>query len=708
MIAALILTYPTVLQQVMAFLRCDTLSGNLEQSRMLAEPSVVCGEGEHVQLAIAAWLILLLYGLGLPMFCFSLLWHERKHLNSFHTRCRLGLLGAEYEPRFFFWDAFILFRRFAATVAMVSAPAASRAMQLATLLALGLISLFIHAYYMPFDNRSGLLLDVMEAQALKLFCAACALFLFGFSEVAHWSLCSFLVLVVLIVHGFFLLRLVISFILQVQRSIADGVIDEQMMGSGPNLESRAGPLRYLAQRIFLLELKSQEHRAHVKYDGEGEIIEIGSGAAGDDVCDFERVFVAQGLAECIACSVTSCKVERLSTTYIEFIARSAFARHKDRLQCTQNVTNRLEKKFGHRKKIATGEAEKCPESPDRMVRTSWKRALRSGSANGDVFDQATFIHKMIANDFQSELLSISLFARAQLDTAFRDFTIQKGNGVDVELSTRDRLLNSVSMVRQTSNGVKRRPSLLGTNANLLGAEGGKVMSALPAPDERSRSDSYSLALPEFADSELDRIDPDMTSPEVVASTHSESKRQLPVADLDAPSLPQAVETSKDDDPSASGEENKEKPSSIGQISQSPLEGPPADTVLDIGEVVGAPESTESQIIASSAYVEDVSDNIFDEAIPSISEQNPLASIHQETQPQSEENPTNYADKGEPESSELVKFAESPPGAVEETSALPGSIPDAEIIGQPVRKSPEPSNALPTEVQPTFLPAELPT
>lgn len=234
------------------------------------------------------------------------------------------------------------------------------------------------------------------------------------------------------------------------------------------------------------------------------------------------------------------------------------------------------------------------------------------------------------------------------------------------------------------------------------------MSALPAPDERSRSDSYSLALPEFADSELDRIDPDMTSPEVFASTHSESKRQLPVADLDAPSLPQAVETSKDDDPSASGEENKEKPSSIGQISQSPYEGPPADTVLDIGEVVGAPESTESQKIASSAYVEDVSDNVFEEAIPSISEQNPLASIHQETQPQSEENPTNYADKGEPESSELAKLAESPPGAVEETSALPGSIPDAEIIGQPVRKSPEPSNALPTEVQPTFLPAELPS
>merc|ERR1719272_654718 len=35
-IAALIMTYPTTLQQVMSFLRCDTLDGDLRQSRLLA------------------------------------------------------------------------------------------------------------------------------------------------------------------------------------------------------------------------------------------------------------------------------------------------------------------------------------------------------------------------------------------------------------------------------------------------------------------------------------------------------------------------------------------------------------------------------------------------------------------------------------------------------------------------------------------------
>merc|ERR1719487_1313727 len=127
----------------MSFIRCDTLGGNIKQSRLLMEPSLICGQGDHVGLAIAAWAILLLWGFGLPGFCFVLVWRARRHLNEFYTRCRLGVLGAEYEPRYFFWDAFILLRRFAATAAMLCAPAASRGMQISILLALGLVSLFI-------------------------------------------------------------------------------------------------------------------------------------------------------------------------------------------------------------------------------------------------------------------------------------------------------------------------------------------------------------------------------------------------------------------------------------------------------------------------------------------------------------------------------------------------------------------------------------
>jgi len=457
-IAALIMTYPTTLQQVMSLLRCDTLDGDLRQSRLLAAPSLVCGQGDHAGLVVAAWVVLLLWGLGLPVFCGALLVQSRSHLNDFHTRCRLGMLGAEYEPRFFFWDAFILLRRFAATAAMLCAPAASRTMQLAILLSLGMVSLFIHATYMPFDNRSGLLLDTLEAQALKLFCATCSVLLLGFSSVANPYVCFAGVFLALIVHVFFMLRLVMSCVIQVQRSIADGVIDEQMLGRGPPLESLAGPLRFIAQRIFLLEVDSQDHKAHVHLVASEQTVELGEGPSGGDVHDFERIFVAQGLAESVMCAVTNCKLERLSTSFIEFASRLAFARCRHRLECVRSVTAVLQAKY---KRALVDEGDDNITAAQRL---EWSQSIIGGcDARGNMFDPTTFECGIIASDFQAELINIALFTRGQLDDTFNLFLSQKGIVTDSHLSSRDRLLRSV-----TSAGGVKRISLKPRNMTLLG------------------------------------------------------------------------------------------------------------------------------------------------------------------------------------------------------------------------------------------------
>jgi hypothetical protein len=370
LIAALVMVYPTTLQQMMSFIRCDTLDGNFQDSHLLAEPALTCGEGDHVQLAAAACGILLFWGLGFPCLCGVLLYQNRKRVNEFQTRVRLGLLGAEYEPAYYFWDVFILLRRFACTAAMLSAPAARRSMQFSVLLALGIISLFIHSFYQPFDNRAGLLLDVLESQALKLFCAACCAFLLGFSDVTHWAFCSSIIVIILIIHVSFVVRLILTCAIQVQRSIADRLIDEQMLGRGPSLDpgTRNGPIQSLWERILLIEVETQRHRAVVHFQPQPHdcdmnsetvqssrtkwmnenhkgIIEVAAGPAGDDVQKFERIYVAQGLAQCVGFAITSCKLERVSVTFLEYASRLAFARKMQRLQCLRNVQWRLEQKY---------------------------------------------------------------------------------------------------------------------------------------------------------------------------------------------------------------------------------------------------------------------------------------------------------------------------------------------------------------------------
>lgn len=478
MLAALIVTYPTVLQQTMAFIRCDTLSGNFKESRMLAAPSFICGEGDHVELAIAAWTIMVFWGLGLPVFCFSMLWQERNRLNEFQTRIRLGLLGAEYEPRFFYWDSFVLLRRFAATAAMLCAPAASRAMQLSILLALGLVSLFVHSYYMPFDNRSGELLDVLELQALKLFCATCAMMLLGFSEVTHYVICFILVFAVLLVHVGYMVRMVLFCLIQVRRSVSDAVIDQQMLGTGGNLESRGGPIKWLIQRVFLVEMDSQTHRAHVSFQPGRMNVELEPGSAGDDVNDFERVFVAQGLAEVIARAITDGKLERLSVTFLDFACRVAFARKIDRLQCKQSVQSRIHAKF-RLKQLPNG---MHPKVPDGVSRKSWKSHIQNSGLRQGLFDDATYSHSMLASDFQSEMIDLALFSRAEFDAAFKAYKMEKGEHVDENLSTRDRLLDSVMGAKKRTAHVRTR-----TASTLLGAvktiKNMQALSALPRMEE---------------------------------------------------------------------------------------------------------------------------------------------------------------------------------------------------------------------------------
>jgi len=434
-LAALVLSYPAVLQQVMSFLRCTSLSGDRDESRLLMAPSIVCGSTDHVQFMAAAWLVLVAWGLGLPAAFYLLVRSHRLKLGSYTCRVKVGMIAAEYEPGFFFWDSIILLRRFAAIVALSLAPSAPFTLRLALLLVIGVMSTALHSYWEPFANRSGLLLDVLEAQALKVFCLMNAVVLFSYSAMAHYGLSFVLTLGVGIVHVIFILRLAVNVLIQVQRSMSDGLVEDHMR----DRHSKNILGRYLREKVFLVEASSRRHRAHVWFNPEKRAVEVLPGPAGDDVEDHERLFVAHGLADCLASAITECKFERLSVHHLEFLVRLSFAASAERLACTQFVIDKLEYRA-----LANDDVKKKLQRPSVApeVQKCWRRAVRKKNVERLIYNNDIFGHGISAGDFQGELIEISSYPRERLENASIAFLQLKGVRGDYHLSPRERLLAS--------------------------------------------------------------------------------------------------------------------------------------------------------------------------------------------------------------------------------------------------------------------------
>merc|ERR1719183_3425221 len=101
----------------------------------------------------------------------------------------------------------------------------------------------------------------------------------------------------------------------------------------------------------------------------------------------------------------------MNVSFLEFVTRLAFTRKRDRLSCSENTMVRLEKKYHPKSKKR---AAKQGSEPDRNQKSKWRKSIREGESELDLFDQGTFAYGMLANDFQEELINIALFRRDQL------------------------------------------------------------------------------------------------------------------------------------------------------------------------------------------------------------------------------------------------------------------------------------------------------
>eukprot|EP00929_Paragymnodinium_shiwhaense_P062639 TRINITY_DN31279_c0_g1_i1.p1 TRINITY_DN31279_c0_g1~~TRINITY_DN31279_c0_g1_i1.p1 ORF type:complete len:1602 (-),score=266.71 TRINITY_DN31279_c0_g1_i1:421-5226(-) len=463
-VAILVLSYPAVLRQLMVLQRCDAVADDLSEVRLLALPEVICGSAEHAKLSYLFWAGLLLWGIGMPVMTILAITRNIEVLAQFQTKVRIGILSAEYEVGYCHWEALVFLRRLAVVAASSLAPGMPHALRLVLLLALGLTAALAQCVAEPFDNRSGLLLDVLEAQALKLFCGMTAIMLIGFCDVLPPAVSACLVGLGLLAHLGFLAEVLVLFLGQMLRDTAETVVDLEVLRE---LQKPPHPCfcwqrlrRWCALQVFKLELRLRQKRAFVTYVPGDKAIVITPGRAGKAVTPQEQLFVAHGMADLIHYAVTELNVERLSVHYCEYLFRQAFADTSERLRCADDLRQRLgvvaasakpeeSEDTGGDGKVLPWHQLPSPHSGSigGLQDTTRRRLQRCEPApSATLFHSKTFAHGMLASDFQGALLGMMLYTKEHANMAFKKFLARKGIELEstAEGTVAARFLNTAS------------------------------------------------------------------------------------------------------------------------------------------------------------------------------------------------------------------------------------------------------------------------
>eukprot|EP00927_Polykrikos_kofoidii_P067368 TRINITY_DN62863_c0_g1_i1.p1 TRINITY_DN62863_c0_g1~~TRINITY_DN62863_c0_g1_i1.p1 ORF type:complete len:1733 (-),score=224.79 TRINITY_DN62863_c0_g1_i1:96-5084(-) len=484
-IVSIVLACPPTLRQLIAFLRCDSLTGVISETRLLSEASVVCGSADHSSLAAVTWFALLLWGLGLPAILVGLVHTKRSRLRRFEVQATFGFLFSEYESQFYFWDGLVLLRRFALVSASSMAPGAPKTLRLSMLVCLGIVSIVVQHVAEPFDNKSGLLLDELESQALKIFCTSSGVMLLGFSELMPPMVPTLLALAVIGVHVMFLIRVALLMMNQIQRSVTEGVVEDRMAGKSNQARESCcrvfGGLRsWLCERVFMFEMGIRQHQALVTFDEAICAIRVECGRAEEAVTNREQQFVAHGIAECVRHTIAESKVERLSAHFLEFIFREAFAMNSARLYYTDKVRADLAVKLGFEKTIPS----KSPSESDGSEAPSTSSHENDppklyGPPTDLLFSQETFAFGMLAGDFQAALISLSSRSSQRLQKEFLAFLQRKSSKLNsFMLSSMARCESAVTAStlgpadgphRATSVAIESSEDLFGAGADVRGS-----------------------------------------------------------------------------------------------------------------------------------------------------------------------------------------------------------------------------------------------
>ncbi|CAE7548921.1 nramp1 [Symbiodinium natans] len=148
--------HPVVVRILVVGFECE----ELDVLRHRHDLGVECKSDSHMQWLGLSTVGLVVYGIGVPVALFIALFRVRKRLFRAEVRKRFGFLYNGFELRYYYFESVYMFRK-VMILLFFTAPTMYVRMVLMLFTSFGFI--LLHVYSGPFDNRSYVCLDRLEA-----------------------------------------------------------------------------------------------------------------------------------------------------------------------------------------------------------------------------------------------------------------------------------------------------------------------------------------------------------------------------------------------------------------------------------------------------------------------------------------------------------------------------------------------------------------
>jgi len=169
--------FPGISTSIFTMFRCVSVKG-IEGTRLAAQLSVVCHEGQHATMTIVALVFTVIYVVGTPLAIFVALWrnraalHDENHPRHESVEFQLGSLYSSYEPKFWYFELIILVHKLFMTGVLVIVGDGTPAQPLAACvfqLFILLLTLKLAPYSADTDDFSSLISSM--SLMLTMMCA---------------------------------------------------------------------------------------------------------------------------------------------------------------------------------------------------------------------------------------------------------------------------------------------------------------------------------------------------------------------------------------------------------------------------------------------------------------------------------------------------------------------------------------------------------
>eukprot|EP00736_Rhodelphis_marinus_P003681 Rmarinus@m.22979 len=161
MIVVLFVLYPTITETVLMLLNCYELE---DKWYLVESMDMECYGSRHQTVLITNFLPgLAIYTVGIPLYGFLVLYWNRHRLDSNRILARYGFLYNGFEPKFYWWEIWIMVRKTGVVFITVFMTGFGITVQGLVLIGLLILSILLHVYAQPYVKNK---MDNLESLTL--------------------------------------------------------------------------------------------------------------------------------------------------------------------------------------------------------------------------------------------------------------------------------------------------------------------------------------------------------------------------------------------------------------------------------------------------------------------------------------------------------------------------------------------------------------